>query len=207
MAKTYEKFWNKMARGYAKTPVRQQEAYEAKLAHTQTFFTPQTRLFEFGCGTGTTALHHAPKVAEVLATDLSAEMITIAREKLSETDLTNLRFEQWNIDTDEIPEGGFDVAMAHSILHLVADRETALRKVHQLLKPGGVFVSSTVCLGQKAWLFGPLLGGMRLIGKAPPVSLLKRDKLAAEITAAGFEILPLPKADWGAAMFVTARKV
>ena len=207
MAKTYEKFWNKMARGYAKTPVRQQEAYEAKLAHTQTFFTPQTRLFEFGCGTGTTALHHAPKVAEVLATDLSAEMITIAREKLSETDLTNLRFEQWNIDTDEIPEGGFDVAMAHSILHLVADRETALRKVHQLLKPGGVFVSSTVCLGHKAWLFGPLLGAMRLIGKAPPVSLLKRDKLAAEITAAGFEILPLPKADWGAAMFVTARKV
>ena len=207
MVKTYEKFWNKMARGYAKTPVRQQEAYERKLAHTQTFFTPESRVFEYACGTGTTALHHAPKVGEILATDLSSEMITIAREKLAETDITNLRFEQWNIETDPITEDGFDVVMAHSILHLVRDRETTLKKTHQLLKPGGMFVSSTICLASKRWLFAPILGVMRLIGKAPPVTMLKRKQLESEITAAGFEILPLPEGDWGAAVFITARKV
>ena len=207
MVKTYEKFWNKMARGYAKTPVRQQEAYERKLAHTQTFFTPESRVFEYACGTGTTALHHAPKVGEILATDLSSEMITIAREKLAETDITNLRFEQWNIETDPITEDGFDMVMAHSILHLVRDRETTLKKTHQLLKPGGMFVSSTICLASKRWLFAPILGVMRLIGKAPPVTMLKRKQLEREITAAGFEILPLPEGDWGAAVFITARKV
>ncbi len=207
MAKTYEKFWNKMARGYAKTPVRQQEAYERKLAHTQTFFTPESRVFEYACGTGTTALHHAPKVGEILATDLSSEMITIAREKLAETDITNLRFEQWNIETDPITEDGFDMVMAHSILHLVRDRETTLKKTHQLLKPGGMFVSSTICLASKRWLFAPILGVMRLIGKAPPVTMLKRKQLESEITASGFEILPLPEGDWGAAVFITARKV
>ena len=207
MAKDKAKFWDKLARKYAKTPVRQQAAYGAKLAHTQTFFTPETRLFEFACGTGTTALHHAPHVAEVLATDLSSEMIAIANEKLAETELTNLRFEQWDIEQDPLPDAPFDVAMAHSILHLVSDRELVLSKVHELLKPGGIFVSSTICLGARAWMFGPLIGVMRLFGKAPPVSMLKKDQLLGEIKAAGFEILPLPEGDWGDALFVTARKV
>ena len=206
MTKT-EKFWNKIARKYADSPVRQPEAYQAKLDHTQTYFTPQTRLFEYGCGTGTTSLYHAPKVAEVLATDISREMITIAQEKLAETGLTNVRFQQWNIESDPITEDGFDIVMAHSILHLVRDLPLTLRKTHQLLRPGGIFVSSTVCLGNRAWLFGPMLAGMRLIGKAPHVALLKPQKLHAAIKDAGFEILPLPPRDWGGAVFTIARKV
>ena len=207
MAKDPVQFWNKIARGYAKSPVRQQAAYEAKLAHTQTFFTPDTKLFEYACGTGTTALHHAPHVASVLATDLSDEMIAIAREKLAETGLTNVRFQTWNIESDPIIDETFDVVMAHSILHLVRDLPGVLQTTHKLLKPGGIFVSSTVCLGDRAWLFAPLLGGMRLIGKAPYVRLLKRRQLTPMIEAAGFEIIDLPKGDWGGAMFVTARKV
>jgi len=171
------KFWNKAARKYAESPVRQQAAYEAKLAHTQTFFTPETRLFEFACGTGSTALHHAPKVAEVLATDLSDEMITIAREKLAKTDLANVRFETWNIEADPITEDGFDMVMAHSILHLVHDLPQTLKTVQRLLKPGGVFVSSTVCLSKYRFIASPVLGMMRLMGQAPYVSMLKREKL------------------------------
>lgn len=201
------KFWDKLARKYAETPIRQQAAYERKLAHTQTFFTPETRLFEFACGTGSTALHHSPKVAEVLATDLSSEMITIAKEKLAKTDITNVRFKNWNIETDPVVEHGFDVVMAHSILHLVRDLPLTLQKAHQLLKPGGVFVSSTICLGNRAVLFAPVLGVARLLGKAPYVSLLKRSKLENAIKHAGFEIIELPKGDWGAAVFITARKV
>ena len=207
MAKDIANFWDKIARGYAARPVGNEAAYQAKLAHTQSFFTPEARVFEYGCGTGTTALHHAPHVAEIIATDVSEEMLAIAREKLSETDLTNVRFERWNIETDPVTHAGFDVVMAHSILHLLGDRTNALAKTHQMLKPGGIFVSSTVCLGHRAVLFAPLLGGLRLIGKAPPVTLLKRKPLQEEIEAAGFEILPLPEGDWGTALFLTARKV
>jgi len=201
------KFWDKLARKYAKSPVGNQEAYQAKLDHTQTFFTPETRLFEFACGTGTTALHHAPKVGSVLATDVSSEMLAIANEKLSETDLQNVRFQQWNIETDPITEDGFDVVMAHSILHLVHDLPATLKKTHALLKPGGIFVASTVCLGDRAILFKPLLGIMRLIGKAPHVAMLKRKTLLPTIEASGFELLDLPTGDYGGAVFTVARKV
>jgi len=201
------KFWDKMARGYAKSKVGNPEAYQAKLDHTQTFFTPETKLFEFACGTGTTALYHAPKVASVLATDVSGEMLAIAREKLSETDLQNVRFQQWNIETDALPDETFDVVMAHSILHLVHDLPATLRKTRDLLKPGGIFIASTVCLGDRAILFKPLLTVMRLIGKAPHVAMLKRKTLKPAIEAAGFELLDLPTRDWGGALFTVARKV
>ena len=201
------KFWDKLARKYAASPVRNQAAYEAKLAVTQTFFTPETKLFEFACGTGSTALHHAPKVGSVLATDISDEMLTIAREKLAETGYANVRFEKWNSETDPVTEDGFDVVMGHSILHLVRDLPLTLQKVHQLLEPGGIFVSSTVCLGGRAILFAPLIFVMRVIGKAPYVSMLTRKKLETAITGAGFEIIPLPEGDYGGAAFITARKV
>jgi len=201
------KFWNKIARKYAETPIRQQEAYQAKLDHTQTFFKPNTRLFEFGCGTGTTALYHAPKVASILATDISSEMLAIADEKKAKAGVENIQFKRWNIDTDPIPDVGFDVIMAHSILHLVEDMPSALQKTNDMLKPGGLFISSTVCLGDWNFVIRLALPIMKLIGKAPKtVSFFKKEDLREAFLTSGYEILDLPKKDWGAAQFIVAQK-
>lgn len=86
------KFWTKIAPKYARDKIKNQAAYQAKLDITQSFFTPDTRLFEYGCGTGTTALYHAPNVTTVLATDISSGMLDIAREKQAAAGLTNIRF-------------------------------------------------------------------------------------------------------------------
>lgn len=202
-----EKFWTKIAPKYAKTAIKDQAAYQAKLDLTQSFFTPDTRLFEYGCGTGTTALYHAPKVAAVLATDISEGMLEIAREKQTDAGLSNIRFENWNMDTDALPEQDFDVVMAHSILHLVTDLPGALSKTHKMLKPGGIFVSSTVCLGDWNRLFRPLIGVMKAIGKAPHVSFLTKPALHAAIIEAGFEIIPQKIPVGGDAEFIIARKI
>ncbi|GEM_PF-5306304 len=44
-----------------------------------------------------------------------------------------------------------DGLCAYSILHLLADRGTALENISRLLKPGVFFISSTACLGD-AWI-------------------------------------------------------
>lgn len=204
--KESSKFWDKLARKYAADPIKNQEAYQAKLDITQSYFLPDTQLFEFGCGTGSTAIHHAPHVASVLATDISKEMLAIARERKAEAGVENIRFEHWNIETDSVTEDTFDVIMAHSILHLVNDLAAALEKVNALTKPGGVFISSTVCLGDWNFIFRLLLPVMQIIGKAPHVSFLKRDELRTAIEKAGFEILKLPKPVGGDAEFIVARK-
>ena len=56
------KFWNKHAEGYAKRVVPNETIYQEKLAMTQRYFNDEMSVMEFGCGTGSTALIHAPHV-------------------------------------------------------------------------------------------------------------------------------------------------
>ena len=76
-----EKFWNLFARRYARSPVSDEAAYQTKLAKTQEYFSPEMTVLEFGCGTGSTAIVHAPHVARLDAIDFSENMIAIARDK------------------------------------------------------------------------------------------------------------------------------
>ena len=81
MAVTNAQFWDRVAPGYSKKPVTDTESYARKLAATQALMQPNMKILEFGCGTGSTALEHAPHVAHIEATDVSAEMIAIGRNK------------------------------------------------------------------------------------------------------------------------------
>jgi len=75
------KFWNSIAEKYAKSPVSDQASYEKKLAVTRDYMTPDMEVLEIGCGTGTTAIHHAPAVKHIRATDITPAMLDIARGK------------------------------------------------------------------------------------------------------------------------------
>ena len=76
-------FWDRIARKYAQDPIADQTSYEHKLEKTRAHFTPGSRVLEYGCGTGSTAILHAPHVREIVATDLSDEMIAIAEPQSS----------------------------------------------------------------------------------------------------------------------------
>lgn len=184
-------FWNKTAEKYARSPVADQESYEIKLKLTREYFTPDSEVLEFACGTGSTAILHAPFVKHIRAIDVSENMIDIARAKLAPADVDNVSFEFADIDTFEAPPASFDVVMGHSILHLLEDRMAVMRRVHALLKPGGVFVSSTVCLGDGFVfnLLAPLFPLMRVLGQWPLVRRFTAKRLQADMEAAGFKIV------------------
>lgn len=65
------KIWDKRAESYAKSPAGDEEVYNEKLATTQRYFDADSLVFEFGCGTGTTVILHAPFVSKIVATDIS----------------------------------------------------------------------------------------------------------------------------------------
>lgn len=48
----------------------------------------------------------------------------------------------------------------------------ALAKIHRLLKPGGFFISSTVCLAEGMWLLRPVIPVLQWLGRAPYVSFV-----------------------------------
>ncbi len=141
------KFWDRIAKRYAKMSIPDEAAYRKKLQITQSYLRPDMEVLEFGCGTGSTAIAHAPYVKHILAIDFSTKMIEIAQARADAAKVRNVTFQQGAIESLNSPERSFDVVMGHSVLHLVEDRDAVFARVHDLLKPGGVFIASTACLG------------------------------------------------------------
>ena len=200
------RFWDRLARRYAGMKVPDEASYRHKLDRTRAYLSPGSEVFEFGCGTGTTALHHAPHVARVRGVDISGEMIAIAREKAAAQGAANATFDVGTAD-DEPDAARWDMVMAHSVLHLVPDRDAAIATAFALLKPGGHFVSSTICLSDGLWFMRPVLPVMRLVRLAPArVSFFGADDLRAAVERAGFEVVEDWRPGTRKAVFLVARK-
>ncbi len=197
-------FWDRNAAGYAKRPVADPDSYQTKLEVTRRYLSETSRVLEVGCGTGSTAVAHAPYAEHILATDLSGKMLEIAQRKADEAGVENVEFRQ--VPVEAIKEFDFDMVMAHSLLHLLEDKDQVIRQIYRMLKPGGVFVSSTICLGEThswlRWIAKPA----KLIGLFPLIRFFTGDALRDSMRSAGFEIehdwQPGPKK----ALFLVARR-
>ena len=163
-------------------------------------------VMEFGCGTGSTAIAHAPYVKHILAIDFSKKMLEIAQGKAGANNVGNITFQRSGIEEFSAPDQSFDVVMAHSILHLLENRKMAISKVYDLLKPGGLFVSSTVCIGKKKSFLRYVLPIGTFFGLLPLVRFIDAKELADDIIAAGFEIVHQWQPGESKAVFIIAKK-
>lgn len=199
------RFWDKIATRYARSPVADEAAYQHKLDKTRAYLTPESHVLELGCGTGTTALAHAPYAARIEATDISASMLEIASAKAQAAGIDTVTFRQASVDEIDGP-ARYDMVMAHSLLHLVSDRDDTIGRIHAVLKPGGWFVSSTICMSDGFWFMRPVLPLGRIFGWVPFVAFFSAKALRRSVEQAGFEIVydwhPGPRK----AVFLVARK-
>lgn len=184
------RFWDKTAERYAASKIADLGGYERTLERTRSFLQPNDRVLELGCGTGTTALRLASTVGSYLATDISEQMIGIARRKLHEEQVPNLVFRPAVAEDLASEDQRFDVVLAYNYLHLVRDPGATLAIINRLLKPQGMFISKTPCLGEMNVLIRRvLLPFMRSIGKAPHVAVFGAKQLTQLIVGEQFSIV------------------
>lgn len=189
------RFWDKMARKYAASPIADEAGYEASLRRTSELLAESDQVLEIGCGTGTTALRLAHRVRRLHATDVSPQMVAIAQEKLAATPVAQLDFAVLDAAgaARQAPQA-YDVVLAFNVLHLLPDLDGGLDAVWQALQPGGFFISKTPCVAEMnpliPWVALPLA---RALGLAPPVHCFQGPALEATIARHGFEVLAVER--------------
>jgi ubiquinone/menaquinone biosynthesis C-methylase UbiE len=200
------RFWDKRAEKYSQRPVGDQVTYEKKLEITRSYFRPDSEVLEMGCGTGSTALAHAPYVKHILATDISPGMIDIAKGKAEAGQVDNITFETRAVDDHDIAESRYDVILALNLLHLLKDPEAVIATAYRGLRPGGVFVTSSACIGDMSWYFRILVPVGHSLRLFPLIQVFTQAQLKQSHIEAGFEIDQewLPKKN--AAVFIVATK-
>lgn len=200
------KFWDNLAEKYAKKPVDDIAAFAEKKRITRELTRPGATVLEIGCGTGSLALELAPAAGHIHAMDFSREMIRIANAKKATQGVGNVTFHVGTLQSGP-PVERVDSVWAYSILHLVDDRPAALDMIFKLLEPGGVLISSNVCLGESWIPYGALIKVMHWFGKAPVVHIYDRKTIMRELEAAGF--VEIEEKDVGAdprVAFIVAKK-
>lgn len=187
------KFWDGIAEKYARSPIKDMASYEYTLERTRAYLGPDATVLELGCGTGSTALLLANSARRIVASDISGGMLDVGRRNAQAQGIDNLHFLHGDAFAPALDGQTFDVVMAMNLLHLVEDLDAVLARAHELLKPGGVLISKTPCLGDfnlfMRGVFRVVIPAMQLVRRAPFVSFLDTPELERKTEAAGFRLI------------------
>ncbi|MEA9563816.1 MULTISPECIES: class I SAM-dependent methyltransferase [unclassified Xanthomonas] len=96
------------------------------------------RLLDLGCGAGHVSFQLAPLMAEVVAYDLSADMLNVVAATAAERGLTQVRTVQGVAERLPFETGSLDAVVSRYSAHHWSDVGQALREVRRVLRPGGV---------------------------------------------------------------------
>lgn len=106
---------------------------------------PDARVLDLGCGAGHVAFQIAPLVREVIAYDLSRQMLEVVASAASERGLENLHTARGAAEKLPFDRGEFDFVFSRYSAHHWNDVGLALREVRRVLKPGGTAAFIDVC--------------------------------------------------------------
>lgn len=134
--------------------------------------TAGSRVLDLGAGTGDQTLVAARRVGPdgtVLATDISASMLDLAREAAREAGLLNIQTRVMDAQQLELESGSFDAAIARFSLQFVPDVQRALTEVRRVLKPDGRFAAAVFsAIERNPYRAGPQAIASRLVGRPFP---------------------------------------
>ena len=135
--------WDRIAPVYAQEvdqrfiPVVDQVLLRAKVQRGQ-------NVLDLGTGTGAVALRVAKLVGtgEVVALDISPQMLLLTKNRAEAAGLTNVRFKEGRAESLPVDDASTDVILASLSLMYVIDRPSAAREVARVLRANGRLVAA-----------------------------------------------------------------
>jgi 2-polyprenyl-3-methyl-5-hydroxy-6-metoxy-1,4-benzoquinol methylase len=154
---------------------------------------PGKRALEIGCGTGLFTEKFARSGAEIVAVDISPELLEKARARgLPEPQVRFLAMPFEHCDL----EGPFDAVIGSSVLHHL-DIKPALEKIFALLKPGGIlFFAEPNMLNPLIIVLKNVKWIKRRFGDSPNETAFFRWRFLRLLLETGFEKPMITPYDW-----------
>jgi len=168
MTNKTQQFWDKQARKYDSAEMQFDHVYKNVIAKTRRYLHVEDHVLDFGCATGTKTIQLAEGIKHIHGLDISPEMINEAMKKKDKASIQNISFSQGTIWHGDLKTASFDAVIAFGIIHLLEDPGNVIRRIRDLLKPQGLFISTIPCFKDNmafktrlellACLLGKLLG-------------------------------------------------
>lgn len=98
---------------------------------------PKARALDLGCGGGHVAFRLSPLVGEVVAYDLSENMLAAVAEEAAQRRLGNLVIQQGAVERLPFPDASFDLVVSRYSAHHWSDFAAGLAEARRVLKAGG----------------------------------------------------------------------
>ena len=183
-----EQFYNGLAETYdqeqftSTVSLSRTTEYQLFSARLPTLFSGARRVLEIGAGTGIFTLPIARNCTEVLAADISGNMLERLKRKAAAEGIENICIQKGNIETMEI-DGTFSVVCAFSSLEYLTDLPALITRLARHIEPGGAvyFITARSSLFR---LFTQIGNAMR---QGLWLKARSRREIEAMLTAAGFE--------------------
>jgi len=202
-----QKFWDRAADTYDREEKKDQQTYLKIIEKTRRHLKTDDSVLDFGCGTGLVSNEIAGNVKQIHAIDISSKMIGIAKDKAANRKIENIEYSYSTIFDERNKKGSYDVILAFYILHLVEDIQTVMQRMNELLKPGGLIISATPCMGEKP-ILNSLFSIAGKIGIIPNIRAFKKNELEDSIANENFEMI---ETEWlhqnSPQYFIVAKKI
>jgi 2-polyprenyl-3-methyl-5-hydroxy-6-metoxy-1,4-benzoquinol methylase len=203
-----EKFWDKRSSGLDELISTYEQTYIQLIEKTRKYLHPSDLVLDYGCGTGKISIEISPDVKKIIAIDLSSGMLEIAGQKAAAAGIQNISFSHSTLADPSLNEGMFDIILLFNILPFMKSESLVIQRIRDILKPGGMVISSTPCLGeQRTWINRFTIFKSR-IGLLPNIRHYKFRNLEELFISGDFQIMETEKiGEPPLNYFITARKM
>jgi ubiquinone/menaquinone biosynthesis C-methylase UbiE len=196
VASGWQKWWKIIERGTGKLSIRLIELAEIK---------PGSRVLDISTGIGEPAITAATqmgKSGQILATDISPQMLSIAKKRAMSLGLENMiEFREGDTETVDLPASTFDAALCRAGLMFLPDLNAGLSNIYQSLVNGSHFAAAVWASSDKVPFISVVMNTVMKETSSPPppsgtpgpFSLSDEDSLKDSFIQAGFKDLTIER--------------